>query len=76
MTKSTLRLAVALALPAAALSGCYVLPVSSRDIDKLEALMQQVNAQRVANQAPPPAPKMVAAPLSAPAPVPAHSPAQ
>ena len=67
MTKSALRLAIVLALPAAALSGCYVLPVSSRDIDKLEALMQQVNAQRAASQTPPAAPKTVAAPLSAPA---------
>jgi hypothetical protein len=60
MTKSLLYLAVALAASTAALSGCYVLPVSSRDIDKLEALMQQVNAQR-ANQPAPPAPKSAAA---------------
>jgi hypothetical protein len=73
MIKSPLRLAVALALPAVALSGCYVLPVSSRDIDKLEALMQQVNAQRAANPAPPAAPKAAPAHLSsaAPAAVPA-----
>ncbi|MFN2645309.1 MAG: hypothetical protein ABR570_09980 [Burkholderiales bacterium] len=69
MIKSPLRLAVALALHAAALSGCYVLPVSSKDIEKLEALMQQANAQRAANQAPTPAP---ARPTSvAPAAVPA-----
>jgi hypothetical protein len=47
--KSTLRLAVALALPAA-LSGCYVLPVGADDIAKLQALMQQANAIPTPNQ--------------------------
>ena len=69
MTKSSLRLAVALALPAAALSGCYVLPVSSRDIDRLEALMQQSRGQPASIQPAPAsfqpanaAPKWVSAP--------------
>src|SRR3954467_10583435 len=47
--KSTLRLAVALALPAA-LSGCHVLPVGADDIPKLQALMQQANAIPTPNQ--------------------------
>jgi hypothetical protein len=74
MTKSPLCLAVAVALPVL-LSGCYVLPVSSKDIDKLQALMEQANAQRAPNQAPAAAPKSAAAPLAAPAPVPAAAPA-
>jgi hypothetical protein len=61
MTKSTLRLAVALALPAAALSGCYVLPVSSKDIDRLEALMQQTRGQPASNPPAPAAQKWAAA---------------
>jgi len=65
MTKSTLRLAIALALPAAALSGCYVLPVSSKDIDRLEALMQQSRGQAASNQPAPAAQKWASA---APAP--------
>jgi hypothetical protein len=68
MIKSSLYVAVAIALPAA-LSGCYVLPVSSKDIDKLQALMEQVNAQRASNQTPPPAPQTVPAPLASAAPV-------
>jgi hypothetical protein len=61
MTKSTLRLAFALTLPAAALSGCYVLPVSSKDIDRLEALMQQSRGQPASNPPAPAAQKWVSA---------------
>ena len=49
MTKSNLHLAVALALPAAALSGCYVLPVGSQDIAKIEMLVQQARALQAPN---------------------------
>jgi len=55
MRKSSLHLALAAALCAAALSGCYVIPVGHADIDRIEALVRQ------ANQAPRPAPAPVAA---------------
>lgn len=43
MKRSTIHAALAAALPAALLSGCYVLPIGS-DIDKLVRAMEQQNA--------------------------------
>jgi hypothetical protein len=65
MTKSNLRLAVALALPAAALSGCYVLPVGSQDIAKIEMLVQQARSLPAPSQASPVAPKIATVPHEA-----------
>ena len=57
MKKSSLHLVVAMALPAAALSGCYVLPIGSADVDRIEALVRQANQQANARaSAPAPAP--------------------
>jgi hypothetical protein len=77
MQRRSLQLALAAALPAAALSGCYVVPVSSRDIDRIEALVRQANGQPSMPLSPPeprpysnPTP-MAFAPKSAPAAEPA-----
>jgi hypothetical protein len=43
MKRSTIRAALTAVLPAA-LSGCYVLPIGSKDVDKLVRMMDQQNA--------------------------------
>ena len=68
MTQSNFRLALALALPAAALSGCYVLPVGSQDIAKIEMLVQQARALPAASSPSAVAPKAAALPPTAAAP--------
>src|SRR3954468_14861642 len=44
MNRSTIQAAFAAALPAALLSGCYVVPLGSEQVDKLVALMEAQSA--------------------------------
>jgi hypothetical protein len=46
MNKSTIHAALA-AISAATLSGCYVLPIGSKDVDKLVRMMEQSSPQGV-----------------------------
>jgi hypothetical protein len=65
MKRTTLQYAICAVLPAL-VSGCYVLPVGSADIDRIEALVRQAHQQQL-RQAQPAAPSQASAPLATPA---------
>ncbi|HUQ74079.1 MAG TPA: hypothetical protein VM183_05075 [Burkholderiales bacterium] len=71
MNASTIRAALSATLMPAAVSGCYVLPIGSKDVDKLVRLMEQ---SQPALNAPPSTPQFsqgMRPPPLAPAPAPA-----
>jgi hypothetical protein len=74
--RSTIHLAIAAALPAVLLSGCYVVPIGNDGIDKLVRLMEQQNAGVPPSSSMPFSPGMKPPAPVAAAPIPAPSAAQ
>jgi hypothetical protein len=72
MKRSTLQAALTLALPAVALSGCYIVPVGPEEIAKMHILMGQANplpnpaAPQSSSQPPKPLPTTSNVPAAAP----------
>jgi len=78
MNRSTIQAALAVALPGVLLSGCYVMPIGSDQVDKLLRAMEQAQAGSYAPkpvaanaaQGPSPSPSASPSPAAAPAPMP------
>jgi hypothetical protein len=72
MKRTILQTALTLALPAVALSGCYIVPVGPEEIAKMHILMQQANqlpypaAPQSSSQPPKPLPTTSNAPAATP----------